>query len=231
MKRKLQEKKEIKKKNLAPKRLKQILNQNKVKPFLISTKGKGRKAKKFQINKTHSMEEISNIPKNTERTKTAMHKKIFNNSMEELDYLNFSELDIDIYNKNSSFVEDIFNPKNYCLNKEEKKQIVQNRYNMVDTSFDTIKTEFFITEKGDDYIDSDKNILLKTPSTICNYYEKSEMYSEKKNEIKNKNKNNEKQKISEFKKLPKNKSIQIPKNKMKKPKNNWNWLREILKKL
>lgn len=51
---------------------------------------------------------------------------------------------------------------------------------MVDTSFDTIKTEFLMTEHGDDYIDSDKNILLKTPSTICNYYEKSEIYSEKK---------------------------------------------------
>ena len=214
MKRKLQEKKEDKKQNLAPKRLKQILNQNKIKPFLISPKGKGRKTKKFQINKTHSMEEISNIPKNTERTKTVMNKKILNNSMEELDYLNFSEIDLDIYNKNSSFGEDIFDPKYYCLNKEEKKQIVQNRYNMVDTSFDTIKTEFLMTEHGDDYIDSDKNILLKTPSTICNYYEKSEIYSEKKNENKNKNKNNDKQKISEFKKLPKNKSIQIPKNKM-----------------
>ena len=95
---------------------------------------------------------------------------------------------------------------------------MNNRYNMVDTSFDTIKTEFLITEHGDDYIDSDKNMLLKTPSTICNYYEKSEIYSEKKNENKNKNKNKNKnsdnQKISEFKKLPKNKSIQIPKNKM-----------------
>lgn len=67
------------------------------------------------------MEEISNIPKNTERTKTAMNKKILNNSMEELDYLNFSEIDLDIYNKNSSFGEDIFNPKYYCLNKEENK--------------------------------------------------------------------------------------------------------------
>lgn len=55
---------------------------------------------------------------------------------------------------------------------------------MVDTSFDTIKTEFLMTEHGDDYIDSDKNILLKTPSTICNYYEKSEIYSEKKTKIK-----------------------------------------------
>lgn len=48
MKRKLQEKKEDKKQNLAPKRLKQILNQNKIKPFLISPKGKGRKRKNFK---------------------------------------------------------------------------------------------------------------------------------------------------------------------------------------
>ena len=48
MKRKLQDKKESKKQNLAPKRLKQILNQNKVKPFLISPKMREEKRKNFK---------------------------------------------------------------------------------------------------------------------------------------------------------------------------------------
>ena len=194
------------KKKLAHKKLKQILNKNKSKPIEIRTKVN--KMKNMQISKTHSMENISNLPKITERTKPAQPQKIMNNSMEEFDYLNFSEIDIDFYKKNSS-LEDIFNPKYYNKNNKEKKQIVQNRYNMIDTSFDTIKTSNIITESSDEYINSNKNILLKTPSTICNYYDKSEINSEKKNNEKNNQKDNDKN--IKFKKL-KNKSIKIPNN-------------------
>ena len=215
-----QKDKEKQKQKLVPKKLKQILNKNKTKPIEIRTKVN--KMKKIQIGKTHSMENINN-PKNTSRKKSSKQQKIFNNSMEELDYLNFSEIDIDFYKKNSSFEEDIFNPKYYIKNKkEEKKQIVQNRYNMIDTSFDTIKSAYIKTDSGDDYIDANKNKLLKTPSTICNYYDKSEISSERKNKNNtnvnsiNKNNKNEKEKENDiknmkFKKL-KNKSIQIPNN-------------------
>ena len=205
---KSQKEKEKRKNKLGPKKLKQILNKNKTKPIEIRTKVN--KIKKMQISKTHSMENISNKPKNTTRVKSSKIQKLNNNSMEDLDYLNFSEIDIDFYKKNSSFEEDIFNPKYYIKNKDEKKQIVQNRYNM-DTSFDTIKTAYFITESGDDYIDINKNILLKTPSTICNYYDKSEVGSEIKNKNKNNNINKNEDKKIKYKKI-KNKSIQIPNN-------------------
>ena len=199
----MKQKKEKQKPKLVQKKLKQILNKNKSKPIEIRTKVN--KMKKMQISKTHSMENI-NKPKNTARVKSSNPQKIFNNSMEELDYLNFSDIDIDFYNKNSSFEEDIFNPKYYAKNKREgKNQIVQNRAN--------------------------KNKLLKTPSTICNYYDKSEISSEQKNKNKSKticinmHKNNKKEKEAtkeeekeieyekkvKFKKL-KNKSIQILNN-------------------
>ena len=195
--------KENQKQKLIPRKLKQNLSKNKTKPVEIRTKID--KGKKTPINKTHSMENISKKNKNIIRVKSGNPQKIVNNSMEELDYLNFSELDIDFYKKNSSFEEDIFNPKYYNKNNEEKNQIVQNRYNMIDTSFDTIKTENIITDGGNDYIEENKNILLKTSSTICNYYDKSEFGSDRKNSN-DLNKNDDKKKL--FKKF-KNKSIQI----------------------
>ena len=207
MKPQKEKEKEKRKNKLGPKKLKQILNKNKTKPIEIRTKIN--KGKKMQISKTHSMENISNKPKNTTRVKSSNIQKLNNNSMEDLDYLNFSEIDIDFYKKNSSFEEDIFNPKYYNKNKDEKKQIVQNRYNM-DTSFDTIKTAYIITESGDDYIDINKNIMIKTPSTICNYYDKSEIGSQVKNKNNNNINKNEDKKIK-YRKL-KNKSIQIPNN-------------------
>ena len=197
--------KEKEKQKLPPKKLKQILNKNRNKPIEIRTHVN--KVKKIQISKTHSMENISNMSKTTTRIKPQKPEKILNNSMEELDYLNFSDIDLDYYKKDSSFDEDIFNPK--YKNKLEKKQIVQNRYNMIDTSFDTLKSKYIITDSENDYIDIKKNILLKTPSTICNYYEKSEISSEQKNKN-DKTKKNDELKIK-FKKL-KNKSIQISNN-------------------
>ena len=225
----MKQKKEKQKPKLVQKKLKQILNKNKSKPIEIRTKVN--KMEKMHISKTNSMENI-NKSKNTARVKSSNPQKIFNNSMEELDYLNFSDLDIDLFKKNSSFEEDIFNPKYYAKNKREgKNQIVQNRYNMIDTSFDTIKSVNIITDSCDDYIDANKNKLLKTPSTICNYYDKSEISSEQKKKNKSKtncinmHKNNKKEKEAtkeeekemdnekkiKFKKL-KNKSIQIPNN-------------------
>ena len=190
-------KKEKEKENqkFPPKKIKQILNKNKANT--IEKRTYNNKIKKMQISKTLSIENISNKPKNTARINEVNTKKILNNSMEELDYLNFSEIDIDLYKKNSSFEEDIFNPKYYLKNNREKKEIVQNRYNMIDTSFDTIKSAYIVTGgNNDDYIETKKNILMKTPSTICNYYDKSEISTEQKNKNKNKkNKNNEKENL------------------------------------
>ena len=72
---------------------------------------------------------------------------------------------------------------------------------MVDTSFDINIYDDINNKVHDEYIDINKNLLVKTPSTICNYYD---IDSEKKNIINNK--------ISDEKKLKKNKNIQISNN-------------------
>jgi hypothetical protein len=144
--------KEKEKIKLPQKKLKQILNKNRNKPIEIRTNVN--KIKKMQISKTHSMENISNISKNTTRVKSQRKQKIINNSMEEFDYLNFSDIDLDCFKKDTSFDEDIFNPE--YKNKLERKLIVQNRYNMIDTSFNTIKSQYIITESECGYIDTKK---------------------------------------------------------------------------
>ena len=166
------------------------------------------KQKKLKINKTHSLDNTSNKLKKPTIDKISKPQKIFNNSMEELDYLNFSRINLDYYKKNSSLEEDIFNPENYCDNKKENNKIVQIRYNKIDTSNDTIKSKNNKSGSDTDFLDSNKNIILETPSTICNYYEKSENYSEEKN-INIKKNNYYFNKNLEYKKLG-NKSIQIP---------------------
>ena len=57
------------------------------------------------------MENISNKHKNKTRVKSSNNQKLNSNSIEDLDQLNISEIVIDYYKRNSSFEEDIFNPK------------------------------------------------------------------------------------------------------------------------
>ena len=42
---------------------------------------------------------------------------------------------------------------------------------MIDTSFDTNQQDEVLNNSEDEYIEINKNILIKTPSTICNYYD------------------------------------------------------------
>ena len=65
----------------------------------------------------------------------------------------------------------------------EKKELVSNRYNGIESSFDTSKTETVLnSNNNNNYIKESKEKLLKTPSTLCNYYDKSEATtSQKKN--------------------------------------------------
>ena len=176
--------------NIISKKIKKIVNNNKSKPL---DRRKKQPKKKLQISKTLSTENISIGPKYTTRQKSLNPSKFLNNSVEEFDYLNFSDIDIDLFKKNSSCEKDIFKPLIMTNNNNDKKEIVQNRYNMVDTSFDTNIYDDINNKVHDEYIDINKNLLVKTPSTICNYYD---IDSEKKNIINNK--------ISEEKKLKKN---------------------------
>ena len=166
--------------NIISKKIKKIVNNNKSKPL---DRRKKQPKKKLQISKTLSTENISIGPKYTTRQKSLNPSKFLNNSVEEFDYLNFSDIDIDLFKKNSSCEKDIFKPLIMTNNNNDKKEIVQNRYNMVDTSFDTNIYDDINNKVHDEYIDINKNLLVKTPSTICNYYD---IDSEKKNIINNK---------------------------------------------
>ena len=111
-----------------------------------------------------------------------------NNTFLELDYLNFSRIDIGLRKLNSSFDEDMFNSKIFI---KEKKELVSNRYNGIESSsIDNSKNDTNINlnsnKKDDNYIKESKEKLLKTPSTLCNYYGDSEApTSQKKNSEKN----------------------------------------------
>ena len=92
----------------------------------------------------------------------------FGNSLE-LDYLNFSK--IDLFKLNQSFEDDVFTPNN----NKRKKRIVEERYE------DTISTmNGNSTIIKNDEIDLEKNInskekenILNTPSSMCYYYDQS----------------------------------------------------------
>ena len=99
----------------------------------------------------------------------------FDNSLE-LDYLNFSK--IDLFKLNQSFEDDIFTPNN-----KRKKRIVEERY---DDTISTMNGNSTIIKN--DEINLEKNInsrekenILNTPSSMCNYYDQSTNKKNKRN--------------------------------------------------
>ena len=77
-----------------------------------------------------------------------------NTNFLELDYLNFSRIDLGLRKLNSSFDEDMFNSKIVI---KEKKELASNRYNGVESSFDTSKTENnTIVNNNNNYIKESK---------------------------------------------------------------------------
>jgi len=185
--------KEMKIQKINPQQIKKIENNKISNP---PNKRKNSKKKKLLISKTLSMENISAGEKYTARQKSAISGKLFNNSAEDFDYLNFSDIDIDLIKKISSCEKDIFKPELYPKNQYNNNDIVQNRYNMIDTSFDTNKQEEIINKSNDEYIDINNNILIKTPSTICNYYDIDSAQKNIKNNIIKEKKKNKQIKIS-----------------------------------
>ena len=93
----------------------------------------------------------------------------FDNSLE-LDYLNFSR--IDLFKLNESSDEDISTPNN----NKRKKRIVEERYQNTDSTMNGNST---IIKKENNIFDNqnlntnDKDYIINTPSTMCNYYEQS----------------------------------------------------------
>ena len=175
-------------------KLKKALHPQNSKPITLETyiglnnqkvKKKAYSKKKQKIkNKTIS-------PPPSQKTKNnnslQLNKSQNNSNILELDYLNFSRIDLGLRKLNSSFDEDMFNSKIVI---KEKKELASNRYNGVESSFDTSKTENnTIVNNNNNYIRESKEKLLKTPSTVCNYYDKSEATTSQKKNTNNINNN------------------------------------------
>jgi len=154
---------------------------------------KAKKKKNTKSKQKSKKEKISPIPSRKTKNRNISENYQTNKSQNksnilELDYLNFSRIDLGLRKLNSSFEEDMFNSKIFI---KEKKELGSYRYNGVESSFDNSKTDTNINLNNNNYIKESKEKLLKTPSTLCNYYDKSEATtSQKKNSINNINNNN-----------------------------------------
>ena len=183
---------EPKSKKLNPQnKLKKVLYPRNSKPITFETyigiNNQKVKKKKNNKPKQNKKNDTSISPPPSRKTKKIniqekyqANKSQNNSTFLELDYLNFSRIDIGLRKLNSSFDEDMFNSKIFI---KEKKELVSNRYNGIESSFDTSKTETVLnSNNNNNYIKESKEKLLKTPSTLCNYYDKSEATtSQKKN--------------------------------------------------
>ena len=169
-------------------KLKKVLYPSNVKPITLEMKtgynrhtitkntqnNQNKKNKKAE--QSHSIN-CRNLKKNvSQKENQTLNKSQNNNTVFELDYLNFSRIDIGLYKPNSSFDDDIFGSPNF---KKDKKRLVSERYNGIESSIDTIKSETH-NSNNNNYIDISKEEILKTPSTICNYYGESEAASSSK---------------------------------------------------
>lgn len=142
-------------------------------PSVSDIKNKEVKIDKKKTSKTRSISEAQNT-KYLKIEKKPSHTA--NNSIE-LDYLNFTK--IDIFKYDNSFDDDIFNP-NYNLNgKINKSKITSVRYENQDISI--ISNKNINDNSTDRGVLKQKENLAETPSTICNYYDKSENSKKKKN--------------------------------------------------
>ena len=191
-------------KNIKEPKSKKINQQNKLKkalypqnskPITLETfiginNPKGKKKKNNKLKQKMKNDTISPPPSRKDKNRNIQEKYQTNKSQNnsnilELDYLNFSRIDLGLRKLNSSFDEDMFNSKVFI---KDKKELVSNRYNGIESSFETSKTETIINlnNNNNNYIKESKEKLLKTPSTLCNYYDKSEpTTSQKKNNINN----------------------------------------------
>ena len=164
-------KKEIKKQKICP-----LIKTNRA-PNLPYNKGSMKNSKKKEQNSTkkkilkkkgkpRSISAASKKEPNKEQTKKNYS---FNNSLE-LDYLNFTQ--IDLFKLDQSFEDDIFTPNNNIKYRNNKNNIISNRY---DDSNSTLNDYSNIKNNNTDneHIENikGKEYLINTPSTICNYYE------------------------------------------------------------
>ena len=122
-----------------------------------------------KINNTYSPNKIKRDNYNT-------NKPIIKNI--ELDYLNFSKINLDDYKINKSFDDDFFSSPNY---QNLKKKLASLRYIEKTNSFFGESKANISIYSSQNY---DKENIIKesskTPSTICNYYTQSKISTTKK---------------------------------------------------
>jgi len=185
-----------------PNKLKKALYPKNSKPITLETyigiNNSKAKKKKNNKSKQKSKNDIISPPSRkakigNKQEKYQINKSLDNSNNFELDYLNFSRIDIGLRKLNSSFDEDMFNSKIFI---KEKKELGYNRYSGIESSFETSKTETNVNiNNNNNYIKESKEKLLKTPSTLCNYYDKSEATTSQKKDLNNKNNIEEKNEI------------------------------------
>ena len=179
-----------------PNKLKKALYPKNSKPITLETyiginnpktkKKKSNKSKQKLKNDTVSPPPSRKVKNRNIQEKYQTNKSQDNSNILELDYLNFSRIELGLRKLNSSFDEDMFNSKIFI---KEKKELVSNRYNGIESSFETSKTETNanLNNNNNNYIKESNEKLLKTPSTLCNYYDKSEATTSQKKDLQNKN--------------------------------------------
>ena len=178
----------MKKKDISKPKLQPLLKKNRVlKPIKSRASNNNSKKNEQKIPKSKickkkvRIRSMSAVAKEEPKIEQIKLNNSLNNSLE-LDYLNFTQ--IDLFKLNQSFEGDIFTP-NYNSNiQKNKDKIILNRY---EDSISTINDNSNITNTNNldnENLDKIKNndFLTDTPSTICNYYEQSS----NKNKISNK---------------------------------------------
>ena len=129
------------------------------------------------VKKKVRIRSMSAIAKEEPKKENIKLSHSLNNSLE-LDYLNFSQ--IDLFNLDKYFKDDMFTPNCNSNNQNNREKIILNRYN--DYTNSTINDYSSITNNNLEYENNDKakskENINNTPSTICNYYGES---SNKKN--------------------------------------------------
>ena len=181
-------KKEIKKKKINPLiKANRAINPKKDKYLIINQKKNEQTVPKNKIIKKKARaRSISAVRKDEPKKEKININYGVNNSLE-LDYLNFSKLDI--FKLDQSFEDDIFNP-NY--NSNNRKKLILNRYEDSSSTLNDY-SNMINNNKNNEELENiekskDKEYLSNTPSTICNYYEQSS----------NKKKSSNKKEISKF---------------------------------
>ena len=146
---------------------------------LSSKRNKDKKSKKKEQKKANYSQKEKQIFQFSEN----------NSNKIELDYLNFSQMDIDIYRNNRSFEDDIFSST--LKLDSDKRKIAFLRYENENKNYFS-----HLNGNGNDYneelqfstkiIKKDEEETNKTSSTICNYYNKSQVTPIQNGEEKNK---------------------------------------------